>query len=632
MHKLTSILNEYWGYTSFRPMQQEIIESVLAGRDTLALLPTGGGKSICFQIPALANEGLCLVVSPLIALMKDQVETLRKKNITAFALTSTNSRKETEHILQVAGNSNCKFLYVSPERLQTDLFQEYLPGLGVSLLAVDEAHCISQWGYDFRPSYLKIAAIREQLPEVPLLAVTASATPEVQKDICEKLLFKKGHIFKGSFLRPNISYNILSSEAKAETLENLFKTSKGSSIVYCRSRRMTAEIAGFLQMHRLNADFYHAGLTSEERNKKQEAWIRNETRIIVCTNAFGMGIDKPDVRLVVHYEIPDCLENYYQEAGRAGRDGLPSRAILLYHKNDLDGLKKMSDIRFPSIDTISRVYASISHYLQIPSGGGAGIWHEFDLADFCTRFKIPSSTVIPAMQLLEQEGWLAHAGKIFLPAKVEFTCNREQLEYYEESNPIMEEVIKTLLRTYGGILFSEATISTLQLAKILQTDKENIHRLLIKLDADGIIIYKPATDKPQLQLLENRPVTTDYLIPHLAWQQRKIQFEKRLGVMVDFVTNQKICRSAFITNYFGDSEQEECGNCDVCRLKKEKELNHFSIEKIKAKLLEKQHLRLKEILTEADETEKEKIKTAIKYFIAEEVASMDAEGKLIFKR
>jgi ATP-dependent DNA helicase RecQ len=277
------------------------------------------------------------------------------------------------------------------------------------------------------------------------------------------------------------------------------------------------------------------------------------------------------------------------------------------------------------------VYESISNYLQIPSGGGAGTWYEFDLADFCTRFKIPTSTAIPAMQLLEQEGWLAYAGKIFLPAKVEFTCNREQLEYYEEINPIMGELIKTLLRTYGGILFSEATISTLQLAKILKTDKENIHHLLIKLDADGIIIYKPATDKPQLQLLENRPVTTDYLIPHSAWQQRKAQFEKRLGVIVDFVTNQKNCRSSFIINYFGDISQNECGICDVCKLKKGKELNHFNIEKIKITLLQKQHLRLKDILTEVDETEKEKIKTAIKHFIAEELASLDAEGKLIFK-
>jgi len=334
---------------------------------------------------------------------------------------------------------------------------------------------------------------------------------------------------------------------------------------------------------------------------------------------------------VVHYEIPDCLENYYQEAGRAGRDGLPSQAILIYQKQDLEGLKKMSEIRFPSIETISRVYESISHYLQIPSGGGAGIWHDFDLTDFCNRFKIPSSTVIPAMQILEQEGWLAHAGKIFLPAKAEFTCNREQLEYYEKANPMMEDLIKTMLRTYGGILFSETTISTLQLGKTLQTDKENIHRLLFKLQADGIINYKPATDKPQLQLLENRPVTTDYLIPQAAWQQRKIQFEKRLGIMIDFVTNQNTCRSAFISSYFGDSELNECGICDVCKLKKENQLNDYSIDKIKEKLLQKQHLRLKDIMAEIDESRKEKFKIAIKHFIAEEEAIMNAEGKLIFK-
>ena len=631
MNNLTSILKTYWGYSSFRPMQQEIITSVLTGKDTLALLPTGGGKSICFQVPAMAKEGLCLVVSPLIALMKDQVETLRKKNITAFALTSINNRKETEHILQIAGNSNCKFLYVSPERLQTDLFLEYLPGLDVSLLAVDEAHCISQWGYDFRPSYLLIAKIREQLPHVPVLAVTASATPEVQKDIQEKLLFRNENSFKGSFLRPNLAFSVIKSDAKADTLHQLLKQNNGTSIVYCRSRRMTAEIAGFLQMHGLKADFYHAGLTSEERNQKQEAWIKNETPIIVCTNAFGMGIDKPDVRLVIHYDIPDCLENYYQEAGRAGRDGQQSRAVLIYHESDLAGLKKMAEIRFPSIELINQIYESITHYLQIPTGSGAGVWHEFDLTDFCNRFRLPSSSVIPALQLLEQEGWLAHAGKIFLPAKVEFTCNREHLEYYEEFNPHLQDLIKTLLRTYGGILFSEATISTLQLAKILHADKEQIHHSLIKMDADGILIYKPATDKPQIQLLENRPVTTDYLIPPSGWQQRKAQFEKRLGVMFDFVTNQKDCRSLLITGYFGDSDQQNCGICDICKSKKENNLSRLNIHDIKKMLLQKQHLRLKEILSQYHQFEREDIESAIQYFISEEEASLDDQGKLRFK-
>jgi ATP-dependent DNA helicase RecQ len=630
MNNTTSILKQYWGYSSFRPMQQEIIESVLGGNDTLALLPTGGGKSICFQVPAMAKEGLCLVVSPLIALMKDQVETLRKKNITAFALTSTNTRKETEHILQVAGNSNCKFLYVSPERLETDLFLEYLPGLGISLIAVDEAHCISQWGYDFRPSYLKIAAVRELIPDIPLLAVTASATPEVQKDIQDKLHFKKSKIFKGSFLRPNLAFSVLNTQSKPESLHLLLRKETISAIVYCRSRRMTVEIAEFLRLHQLNADFYHAGLSNEERNQKQEAWINNQTRIIVCTNAFGMGIDKPDVRLVVHYDIPDCLENYYQEAGRAGRDGKPSRAVLIYQNTDLSNLKNISDIRFPAIETICRIYESITHYLQIPTGSGKGYWQEFDITDFCSRFKHPSSSAVPAMQLLEQEGWLAYAGRIFLPAKASFTCNREQLEYYETANPIMEELIKALLRTYGGIMLSETNISEIQLAKILKTDKDIIQRSLRKLAADGIIEYKPATDKPQLQLLENRPVTTDYLIHPANWKQRKNQFEKRLGIMYEYVSNRNQCKSSFISNYFGDHNTQDCEICDACRLKREKATNNQNNQDIRNILLQKQHLRLKDILDELEEPQKEKTKSIIRFLLDEEMAKMNEEGKLIF--
>lgn len=630
MNKISSILKQYWGYTSFRPMQQEIIESVLDGYDTLALLPTGGGKSICFQVPAMAKEGLCLVVSPLIALMKDQVETLRKKNITAFALTSSNTRKETEQIINIAGNSNCKFLYVSPERLETELFLEHLPALGISLLAVDEAHCISQWGYDFRPSYLKIAAIRELIPDITLMAVTASATPEVQKDIQDKLLFRKSKIFKGSFLRPNLAFSVLNTEAKLETLHHLLRGETISAIVYCRSRRMTVEIAEFLRLHKLNADFYHAGLSSEERSLKQESWINNKTQIIVCTNAFGMGIDKPDVRLVVHYDIPDCLENYYQEAGRAGRDGKPSRAVLVYQNNDLSNLKHISDTRFPAIETICRIYESITHYLQIPTGSGQGYWQEFDITDFCNKFKHPSSSVIPSMQLLEQEGWLAYAGRIFLPAKASFTCNREQLEYYETTNPHMEELIKALLRTYGGILLSETNISELQLAKILKADKEIIQHSLKKLAADGIINYKPATDKPQLQLLENRPVTTDFLIHPANWQHRKSQFEKRLRIMYEYVSNKQLCRSSIISGYFGDDHRQDCGICDVCKLKTEKTTKSQDHQEIRNWLLQKQNLRLKEILEELEEPKKEKIKSAIRFFLAEEIVKMNEDGKLIF--
>ena len=382
-----SILKEYWGYDSFRPLQEDIIRSILENKDVLALLPTGGGKSICFQVPAMATEGLCLVVSPLIALMKDQVENLRHRNITAYAIYSGMSRKEVLNVLQVAGNSNCKFLYVSPERLETKLFLEWLPSLDISLIAVDEAHCISQWGYDFRPPYLRIATLRQELPGVPVLALTASATPEVQNDICEKLSFANYRVFRQSFERPNLSYSVFRVDSKINKVIEVLQKVPGTGIVYCRSRKRTKEISDLLNMHGISADFYHAGLGGELRSKKQEDWIRNKTRIMVCTNAFGMGIDKPDVRVVVHADVPDCLENYYQEAGRAGRDGKKAYAVLLYHTQELEELEKLPDTRFPTIQDIRSVYASLTNYLQIQAGTGEGEYYDFDIGDFLKKFQ-----------------------------------------------------------------------------------------------------------------------------------------------------------------------------------------------------------------------------------------------------
>ncbi len=350
MGRLSSldILKQYWRYDAFRPLQEEIIHAVLDGKDVLALLPTGGGKSICFQVPAMAMDGVCLVVSPLVALMKDQVENLRKKGITAFTIHSGMSRKEVISVFKLAAESNCKFLYVSPERLESALFREWLPALDICLLAIDEAHCISQWGYDFRPPYLRIADLREELPAVPVLAVTASATPDVQSDICSRLQFKNEIIFRQSFERPNLSYSVFKVDSKINKIIEILRNVPGSAIVYCKSRRHTREISDLLRMHGYSADYYHAGLGSEERNKKQDSWIKGPTRVIICTNAFGMGIDKPDVRAVVHADLPDCLENYYQEAGRAGRDGKKSYAVLLYQENDFsEALKKLPDIRFP---------------------------------------------------------------------------------------------------------------------------------------------------------------------------------------------------------------------------------------------------------------------------------------------
>ncbi|HWC52926.1 MAG TPA: ATP-dependent DNA helicase RecQ, partial [Chitinophagaceae bacterium] len=419
---IDEILKQYWGFDSFRPLQKEIIESILEGKDTLALMPTGGGKSLCYQIPALAKEGMCLVISPLIALMKDQVENIRKKGITAFAIYSGMSRKEIMNTLKVATNSNCKFLYVSPERLETALFKEYLPGMDINLIAVDEAHCISQWGYDFRPPYLRIAALREELPDIPVLALTASATPEVQEDICEKLKFKNQNIFRQSFERPNLSYSVFEVDSKINKIIEILKKVPGSAIVYCKSRKRTKEISELLHLQNISSDYYHAGLAQEDRNRKQEEWIQNKTRVIVCTNAFGMGIDKPDVRTVIHADVPDCLENYYQEAGRAGRDGKKSFAVLLYDEKDLHELEELTTQRFPPLSEIRNVYQAVSNYLQIPSDSGQGESYDFDIADFIKKFKLNSHTVLFSLKALEQEGWLAFNEQVFIPSAVQFTA------------------------------------------------------------------------------------------------------------------------------------------------------------------------------------------------------------------
>jgi ATP-dependent DNA helicase RecQ len=386
MRDIHSILKEYWGYSAFRPLQEDIINTVLNGNDCLALLPTGGGKSICFQVPAMALNGLCLVITPLIALMKDQVENLRKKGITSFAIHSGMTRNEVLTTMETAGNSNCKFLYVSPERLETRIFKEYLPSLGVKLIAVDEAHCISQWGYDFRPSYLRIASLREELPGIPVLALTASATVEVQNDICDKLLFQKKIVFRQSFARPNLSYSVFSVAAKINKIEEVLSKVPGTGIVYCRSRRKTKEISDLLNMKGISADYYHAGLPQEERNEKQEAWLKDRTRIIVCTNAFGMGIDKPGVRTVIHVDVPDCLENYYQEAGRAGRDGKKSYAVLLINHSEVAALNDEVATKFPAEEEIRSSYRGLMNHLQIPAGTGEGNYYELDIQKFVNLF------------------------------------------------------------------------------------------------------------------------------------------------------------------------------------------------------------------------------------------------------
>lgn len=579
------ILKKYWGYDAFRPLQEEIILSVLSKKDTIALMPTGGGKSICFQMPSLMTEGICLVISPLIALIKDQVANLKKKGVPALSIYSGMSFHEVKNTLQNAAYGNFKFLYVSPERLETELFLEYLPLLKLNLIAVDEAHCISQWGYDFRPSYLHIASVREYLPEIQMLALTASATLEVQKDICEKLLFKKGYqSFHQSFERANLSYSAFELSSKQNKLLSVLKKVPGSGIVYCKTRKRTQEVSEMLKMNDISADYYHAGLSLDQRNKKQEDWISNKTRIIACTNAFGMGIDKPDVRSVVHYDVPDALENYYQEAGRAGRDGKKSYAVLLFNNAEINDLREKIQQRFPSVETIRKIYGALCHFFQLPSGKGEGLSYEFDINTFVKNFKLDAFTVNSVLKILEQEELITYSEQFFAPPTVVFTTNKSTLNQFEESHPQYDTVVKGLLRSYDGIFDFPAIINESQLAKFIGIKNEELVRLLVELKGLGILDYVPQKEEPQVYFLQNRVKADDLYVNEKNILNRKKAFEKRLNAMVHFATNKTQCRSKLIASYFSDFKISRCGICDNCLRNKETMITSEEFNAISARV------------------------------------------------
>ncbi|TMI69959.1 MAG: RecQ family ATP-dependent DNA helicase [Bacteroidetes bacterium] len=636
-----TILKQYWGFESFRPLQEDIILSVLSGRDTLALMPTGGGKSLCYQVPALTREGMCLVISPLIALMKDQVENLRKRNITAYAIYSGMTRQEVIHTLKTVINSNCRFLYVSPERLETALFKEYLPGMHVNLVAVDEAHCISQWGYDFRPPYLRIAALREELPGIPVLALTASATKEVQDDICNKLTYLPSNpnknslhdwkVFRQSFERANLSYSVFKVDSRINKIIEILSKVPGSGIVYCKSRRRTKEISELLQLQNISADFYHAGLGQQERSRKQEEWIANTTRVIVCTNAFGMGIDKPDVRTVIHADVPDCLENYYQEAGRAGRDGKRSYAVLLYDEHELRELEQLPSLRFPSLDDIKQVYQSIANYLRVPAGDGEGQYFDFDISDFLKKFKLNSYTVLYALKALEQEGWLSFNEQVFLPARVNFTTGKNQLYEFEKNYPLLEPVIKTLLRAYEGIFDYPSPISEMMIARLLREDVEKVKEQLRQLNQYGIIEYQQQKDTPQLFFLKSRSRVEDLSINKPGYAARKEKLASRIREMIQFIGTTNQCRSKMIGVYFGDESMNDCGICDNCLRKKNISLTQEEFDDIHNSIvatLQNRSLRAKELLSALGSIKKEKAWKVIEFLQAENKIEMDESGKI----
>jgi ATP-dependent DNA helicase RecQ len=587
MNTPQTLLHKYFQHAQFRPGQLEIIDAVLAGKDTLALLPTGGGKSVCFQIPALLLGGICVVVSPLIALMNDQVAQLTKKKIPAAALHSGLSYAEIDQLLQQAAAGEIQFLYVSPERILSETFLHAVSQINIGLLAIDEAHCVSQWGFDFRPAYLKIAQLRAYLPaHTPLIALTASATPPVQEDILVQLQMKNAAVVKGSFERKNLQYHCRLSESIHHSLIQLLKQKSGSTLVYCNTRKQTQEIATWLQQNSISATFYHAGLTQEERNERQEAWIQNRTRVIVATNAFGMGIDKPDVRLVIHLAAPECLENYYQEAGRAGRDEQPAEAILLVTPTQINNLLGLATQRFPPIETIKKIYQDLAAFLQVPAGSGEGSYHDFDLSVFASRFKHDVLLVVNTLQLLEQEGHLRFSSSVFLPAQAQFTCDTAQLRAYEEGYPNSAHLVQALLRTYPGVLDFRVSVYESQLARICRATPEEIKQQLKQLQAFGILDYMPAKDSPQIHYLLNR-ATAEFLHINLdQYHARKKAWMVRMKAMVGYIENNTECRSRYLLQYFGETSSADCGVCDVCVRKQQPPLTPKVFARIAEKILQ----------------------------------------------
>jgi len=633
--RVHEILKQYWGYDAFRPLQEDIINAVMAGKDTLALLPTGGGKSVCFQVPALALEGICLVVSPLIALMKDQVENLKQKGIPALFIYSGMSFIEVKKTLQNAAYGNYKFLYVSPERLETNLFLDFLPSMKINLIAVDEAHCVSQWGYDFRPPYLRIAQLREYLPAVPVLALTASATKSVQDDICEKLAFPKDHQrFQQSFERPNLSYSVFNVASKQNKLLEILKNVKGSAIVYCKSRRHTKDIAELLKLNSISASFYHAGLSNEERSKRQEDWINNTVRVMACTNAFGMGIDKPNVRVVVHYDVPDCLENYYQEAGRAGRDGKRAYAVLLYNERELKDLELQGNSRYPDKAEIKTVYTGLMNYLQIAAGGGMGITYDFDLMNFCNAFKINVITANYAIKTMEQEEVLTFNEAFFSPSTLVFNCSKDELESFEQGHPQFEPLIKGLLRSYSGIFDFPSFIYENRVAKMIGKDPSIVLQELIQLKGFGIIEYERQKDKPQITLQQNRMYADSFQINLENHLKRKLHYENRLKAMILFIRDLAGCRSQKIAAYFGSEEIKKCGICDNCINQKATVLSTEEFEEILNFIIDRVNNKptsINELLNSFSRVKKEKVWKVLDYLQSEEKIFLNKDGMFIKK-
>ncbi len=575
MKQPEEILKQYWGYDAFRPLQREIIASVLDNKDTLALLPTGGGKSVCYQVPALIKEGFCLVISPLIALMQDQVTRLKRLQVPVACIHSGMHYSDVRRILDNTVNGGYKLLYISPERLQTLLFQDYMREFDVSMIAVDEAHCISQWGHDFRPDYLKIAEARAVFPSAPVLGLTATATAHVQQDITEQLKFKHSQVFKQSFARDNIFYEVRYSENKnAETLRDV---NRHCSIVYCRSRKQTEAVDNYLQQQGINATGYHAGMLKEKRSKAQEAWMDDQRPVIVATTAFGMGIDKPDVRMVLHYDSPEHPEAYYQEAGRAGRDGKPAYALMLYNSADIKRLNDSIALQYPPEAYLREVYQAVAEYLQIPIGTEPDQYYSFDVADFCSKFFLRQNEALPALKLLEQEGLWTLTEAVYKPATIQFYADRHVLDQMGDIHPDLGHVTTGLLRMYNTIFYFPTSVRESAIARQLKLPVEELVHILGRLDSMGILKYNRPGEGPQMFFHHYRVNSRHLLIDLNRIHLLRMRHKERTEAMIAFLNNTEVCRERILLTYFNEEVGRDCGHCDVCRNKQAQPVNSTAL-------------------------------------------------------
>lgn len=633
MRRYHEILSKYWGYSEFRPLQEEIIRSVASGKDTVGLMPTGGGKSITFQVYSLSAEGLCLVITPLIALIKDQVESLRAKKIKVLAIYSGMTRREIDIALNNAIYGDYKFLYVSPERMVTERFREYLVRMKLNLITVDEAHCISQWGYDFRPSYLKIAEVRTMFPDVPILALTATATAKVVGDIQEKLCFRQKNVLQKSFRRDNLVYLVRNKEDKQGYLINTVLKAKGTGIIYVSSRKKCKEVAMMLQQQKISADFYHAGLDSHLRSLKQDKWMRGETRVIVATNAFGMGIDKPDVRFVIHLDVPDSLEAYFQEAGRAGRDGKKSAAVMLYNSSDKRRLHKMVTDSFPAIEAIRNIYTSIGNYLLIPIGGGKEMIYDFHIEDFAKKFNFQQTAIYHSLKILERQGYLEYVENVDGASRIYFVTRRDDLYKVQTENADLDDFIKLILRSYTGVFTDYVNIDEKLLSRRAVLTEDEVYQKLKKLSQMKIIHYIPQKKLPVITYETERLEGNRIHITPENYGNRKVHYQKQVDSVIDYASDTNECRSVNLLKYFGQLDSEPCANCDVCKGDHESGISFADFSRVSNKIknvLKSENQAIDQIVKELNEPEKTTVKVS-RWLLDNGMILSDPKGVMSWK-